>query len=185
MWPTPARARAQDTMLMREMEVVAERVGEDDIGWQTARRLNALSMYAKRAPSLPTPKPSGGAPGDKKAGEEREAKGAPSGGPGERAAAICVGPGGEVSTAGAAPEGASAGRGSGSGRGDGRTLGDGQGRNGPGRGGAAGAPVSEPGSHAEGGMGGQGGPAANWPGSSEIELAPSGGPQRGNATPPV
>ena len=54
---------------MREMEVVAERVGEDDIGWQTARRLNALSMYAQRAPSLPAPKPSEGAPGDKKADE--------------------------------------------------------------------------------------------------------------------
>ena len=42
---------------MREMEVVAERLGEDDIGWQTARRLNALSMYAHRAPSMPHPHP--------------------------------------------------------------------------------------------------------------------------------
>ena len=42
---------------MREMEVVAERLGEDDIGWQTARRLNALSMYAQRAPSMPNPSP--------------------------------------------------------------------------------------------------------------------------------
>ena len=42
---------------MREMEVVAERLGEDDIGWQTARRLNALSMYAQRAPSMPHPSP--------------------------------------------------------------------------------------------------------------------------------
>ena len=42
---------------MREMEVVAERLGEDDIGWQTARRLNALSMYAQRAPSMPHPTP--------------------------------------------------------------------------------------------------------------------------------
>ena len=49
--------RAQDTMVMREMEVVAERLGEDDIGWQTARRLNALSMFAHRAPSLPNPSP--------------------------------------------------------------------------------------------------------------------------------
>ena len=40
---------------MREMEVVAEKIGEEDIGWQTARRLNALSMYEKRAPSLPHP----------------------------------------------------------------------------------------------------------------------------------
>lgn len=49
--------RVQDTMVMREMEVVAERLGEDDIGWQTARRLNALSMYAQRAPSIPHPSP--------------------------------------------------------------------------------------------------------------------------------
>lgn len=103
---------------MREMEVVGEALGEDDIGWQTARRLDALSMYAKRAPSLPhpgsagnphpesnpAPGKGGGAPDGSQAGGRsaqapgRAAGAAPAGGP-------AAGAGGPVG--GAAAEGPS------------------------------------------------------------------------------